>query len=104
MRKNEERSNHCTVYRVSVSDISGRISGTEMSNKNVIEALEKGAETIDRLRRQVELLSIKAEAFDTVRDLVLLLRPRSSMGYEPDAAHIMRELAAKLKADTGQMP
>jgi hypothetical protein len=67
---------------------------------NVIEGLEKGADTVDRLRRQIEILSIKAEAFDTIRDLVLLLRPRSSMGYEPDASHIMRSLAEKLKTDT----
>jgi hypothetical protein len=71
-----------------------------LNNANLIEALEKGAATIDRLRRHIELLSVKADAFDTISGLVGLLTPRVSSGYEPDASYIMRDLAKKLRAET----
>lgn len=63
------------------------------------EALVNGANEIERLRRENELLAIKAQAFDAFVGTIALLSPRPNQGYAPDAVWILRRLLAKIEAD-----
>jgi hypothetical protein len=71
-------------------------------NNQVKEALKHGAKTIERQRREMELLSIKAEAFEAISGLVRLLSNRGGvvMGAgHPDAPYIMRELLERIEKE-----
>jgi len=66
--------------------------------EKVKEALGKSATEIERMRREVELLSIKAQAYDALAGMIKLLTPRS--GYETsgiDAVWILRGLLLEIE-------
>lgn len=63
------------------------------------EALRNGANEIERLRHQNEILAIKAQAFETFSNFVALLTPRPNQGYAPDAVWILRKLLDKLEKE-----
>jgi len=67
------------------------------------EALQRSADEIVRLRREIELLSIKAHAFDTFAGFVSLLGPRGQiMSSSPDAVWIIRKLLAEIDAEAAK--
>jgi hypothetical protein len=68
-------------------------------SNDVKEALEHGAACIDQLRRENELLGIKAQAFDAMAGLITLLVPHRPQGVGIDAAWVMRRLLADIKDD-----
>lgn len=73
-----------------------------MKQKHIAEAkdaLRNGANEIERLRRENELLSIRAHAFDTFAELILLLAPKREQGYGIDAVWILRKLLAEIEAE-----
>lgn len=71
-------------------------------NTQIKEALKHGAKTIEQQRREMELLYIKAEAFDTISGLVRLLNNRGGIAMgagHPDAPYIMRELLERIEKE-----
>lgn len=65
--------------------------------KRTLEALERGADEVDNLRRQNELLSVRLEMVHIMHEIT---NPGRSQvmghrgGMHPDASYILRNLAA----------
>lgn len=68
------------------------------------EALRHGAAEIERLRRENEMLAIKANAFDTFAAFVLLVSPKQYATSAPDAVWILRKLLAEIEAEEAKAP
>jgi hypothetical protein len=62
------------------------------------EALREAANEIERLRRENEILSIKAASFETFSNFVALMTPKHSQGYGVDAVWVIRKLLAEIEA------
>lgn len=72
-----------------------------------IEALENGAQTIDGLRREVELLNARLEMVHILHQITNPSRGSQVMGRvgygHPDASSIMRTVVIDLRKDAAQI-
>ncbi len=67
--------------------------------RDIKEALSRGAIEITTLRHENQMLAIKAQGFDAFCILMTLLVPPRSGAMAPDAVYIMRKLLAEIEAD-----
>ena len=69
------------------------------SPEEIIAYLEQGSERILRLEERVRILGVKAEAYDTIREILSVMRSQI-FGHERDQAYRLKDLAERLIAQT----
>ncbi len=67
-----------------------------MDNKEAIQMMERCADEIKTLREQIRVLSPKADAYDTIHEIVGLL-PKHSQGYGEDLVWLLKKKIAELQ-------
>lgn len=69
-----------------------------MHDKEVIKMMERCANEIRSLRKEVDRLAPQAEAYNLVRDVVNLI-PKASRGYGEDLVWLLENKIKELQAE-----
>jgi hypothetical protein len=67
-----------------------------MHDKEAIEMMQRCIHDIRDLRRQIEVLAPKAEAYDALRDVIRFL-PKPSVGYGEDITWTLQKRIQELQ-------
>ena len=77
--------------------------GTQMHKNEAVEMTERAASEIEDLRRQVDRLLPKADAYDRLCQVLDLL-PKPPRGYSEDVARMPRKRIGELQAPPPPVP
>lgn len=68
----------------------------DFSNQEAIQMMNRSIHEIEELRRRIDVLAPKADAYDKL-SIVLDLLPKPSMGYGQDLVYILKNRIKELQ-------
>jgi len=74
-----------------------------MEKSEAIEMMRRSSEEIKSLRRQIERLAPKADAYDAIRELQRLI-PQPTQGFGEDVAWMLDRRIAQMQASPDPTP
>jgi hypothetical protein len=68
-----------------------------MDDKEAMDMMHRCVDELTTNRKTIEYLSVRAEAYEVIRDVVRMASPKSSQGYSEDLVWRLKKKIEELK-------